>query len=67
MGQGTLSLADCKGRAFTPLRQQLPARAKHAPKQATVGCAIPRSGQSLVRANLKAPQTSKTQFCALTA
>ncbi len=32
-------LADCKGRAFTPLWQQLPARAILAPNKASVACA----------------------------
>ena len=32
-GQGAWLLADCKGRAFTPLRQQLPTRAIRAPNK----------------------------------
>ena len=32
-------LADCKGRAFTPLRQQLPARAILSPNKASYACA----------------------------
>ena len=39
-GQGALLLADCKGRAFTPLRQQLPARAILAPHKASYACAL---------------------------